>query len=224
MSKELATTALSDLSFVAFTSFGDARRFMESAMMTEKAVEEARLKTLTETSCLAYQLTKIPVIRAVVEGKGCREELFKLLRATAVNATEEELKEMVELRLKLFQESLEDRALGGSSLVWQTEEWVWDKVTNEEILELSSEAGTCRGDLKPEIDQKVGEICFHAFSGEREVPVMLGKIFELARLLGVKNELNLFRFITAKQEGRIASGKDALAGGKERQLAEKYFC
>ena len=186
---------------------------------------------MAELSCLTYQLTKIPFIEAMEEGQDGRENLRELMGNIALYCRTDQLEELVNLRARLFYESQAGRERHlGREVASQSTTWVWAKVGGEEIKELEEAAKDYRGSLEFGLEERIKNlkrVCGWGWQGHRE---LLREIFDLAHFLGIKNELNLFRFMAEKQRGRIALGKKHLTvEDKEREwqrllpLARKYF-
>lgn len=199
--------------FRAEAVFCSGKDFEEIIASEEKAL----FKTIAELSCLTYQLTKIPFIKG--EGRGGLKELLGEITIS----DEQELEEIVVLRAGLFDKA---QAARGS---FQTIDWVWEKVA-EEVAELQEESQGYEGGLKQGLEQGIEKIKVQAGSDEPDLEALLGSVFDLARFLGVKNELNLFRFMAEKQEARIGMGRafltaqdKALEWQRLLPLAQKYF-
>jgi hypothetical protein len=184
---------------------------------------------MAELSCLTYQLTKIPLIEARQNGESGREKLRELTGKTALYCRQNELEELVDLRSRLFDEAQADRERhSGKEAANQSIAWVWAKVRGEEIKELEEEAKNYRGSLGFGLQERIENLKrIDSELGHRE---LLRGIFDLAHFLGLKNELNLFRFMAEKQRGRIALGKERLTEeDKEKEwqrllpLARQYF-
>lgn len=194
-------------------------------------VDEARFKVMAELSCLAYQLTKIPFIEAREKGQDGKESLRELMGKTALYCRQDQLEEVVNVRSKLFDEAQADRERRlGKEMAEQSVAWVWAKVRGEEIEELAEEAKNYRGRLGFGLQEGIEDLRRVSESEEPELSKLLKEIFDLAHFLGLKNELNLFRFMAEKQRRRIALGKDYLTQEdkvKEWQrllpLARQYF-
>lgn len=211
-----------------------------------KAEEMAFYKVVAEASCLAYQLTKIPIIRKSVDflelnGGLERIDFGTLLTETLLNGTNYLLLETPKLaevdwlswqkacdiRSELFCYALEERWRRKGSLVgaWQSEEWVWRKVKGEEIWELVEEAEKFQQVLEAEkqplaltLLSRIERLRGLAQSELGDIEEWLLEIFDLIGYLGVENKLNLFLFMKEKQEGRIALGENHLTkNDKEKE-------
>ncbi|HUV72333.1 MAG TPA: hypothetical protein VMW25_04935 [Clostridia bacterium] len=225
------------------------RNFEEQERGEIGAKEEALYKVIAESSCLVYQLTKIPIIKKVDQHqnpfKGClfmqilglgAENLYQTLLQTATGDRDEVLK-ACNIRTQLFCQALSARINYKGSLraAWQSEGAVWSKVCGEEVSELVQEADSFLAlageDDFPGLKGKIREIeVTRADFKQRDVGQWLRWVFELASFLGVKSELNLFEFMAEKQQGRIAMGKQVLSPEDKKAewqkllpRARKYF-
>lgn len=188
--------------------------------------ERARLKTVAELCCITYQLTKLPFMEEGKEGEG-QERLRLLLTAAVSSCTEAEISEMVELRTRLYEETLANRSTGVGvvRLTQQNAEWVWSKVIGEEVGELAFEANSLlvsTGLVLPLVEGIVSIQNLVAV-GERNTRLWLREIFGLARTLGVRSEFGLFKFMTEKQRRRNAMGKTEDEWEVLLPVAKEYF-
>jgi hypothetical protein len=228
MSKEYLAR---QFTFIAFKDTRGAARFLATLRPELLAADEARLRVMAELSCLTYQLTKIPFIEAMGERQDGREKFRELMRDTAPYCRTDQLEELVNLRARLFYESQAGREKhSGREVASQSIDWVWAKVGGEEVKELEEAAKDYRGSLEFGLEERIKNlkrVSGWGWQGHRE---LLREIFDLAHFLGIKNELNLFRFMAEKQRGRIALGKRHLTKeDKEEEwerllpLARQYF-
>jgi hypothetical protein len=228
MSKECLAQ---EFTFIAFKDTRGAAQFLTTFKPELSAADEARFKVIAELSCLTYQLTKIPFIEAAQRGQDGQEKLRELMGETALCCRRDQLKELVNLRTRLFDESQAEREkYAGREAASQSIDWVWAKVGEEEIKELEEAARDYRGSLKFGLQEGIVNLKRISELGEQGHRELLREIFDLAHFLGLKNELNLFRFMAEKQRGRIALGKRYLTKeDKEEEwqrllpLAQKYF-
>lgn len=178
-------------------------RIISEVSELERVYDEARLKTLAEVACLAYHLTKLPFAQAKDEAEG-KAALKTLLISSEIHCSREDLEKITDSRAELYQQSLAHRLLTKASRqeAEQGPEWIWDKVVNEEAKELAEET---KGFV--DLLEKIKPLTELVETGSREEVIWLKEILQAARALGIKNDLNLFRFMIEKQKRRIALGK-----------------
>ncbi len=228
MSKEYLAQ---EFTFIAFRDSRGAAKLIATLKPELTGVDEARFKVMAELSCLAYQLTKIPLIAAREKGQDGKESLRELMGKSALYCRADQLEELVNLRCQLFDESQARREkYADKERASQSIAWVWTKVRGEEMEELSEEAKNYCGGLGFGLQEGIEDLRRVSESGEFEPAEFLKKIFALAHFLGLKNELNLFQFMAEKQRGRIALRKgDLTKKDKEEEwqrllpLARQYF-
>jgi len=180
-------------------------RLIREVDESKQAYHEAKLKTLAELSCLTYHLTKLPFIQTENESEG-KAALRALLVSSGVCCSANELEEIVNLRAELYQQSLARRLLTKKSPeeAQQGPQWIWNKVINEEAMELVEETG---GFI--DLLENVEPVAKLAEAKEENAQFWLKEVLKAAHALGVKNDWDLFHFLIEKQRRRIALGKTA---------------